>query len=155
VCGACLTMLPQRWCDRLLEALTAFALGLQSLRKGWHVLAVFGLSLLLWLTVAFCNVLIFHAFDLDVPLMAALFILVVQIISAAVPSGPGFIGTYHAGVVAGLAVFEVAQELALSVAMLMHASFFFPFILVGLLFLWGESLSLRDLRMVRAPNLER
>jgi uncharacterized membrane protein YbhN (UPF0104 family) len=58
------------------------------------------------------------------PPVAALFLLVMQIVSAAVPSGPGFIGTYHAAVVAGLAVFDVAPELALSVAIVIHASFF-------------------------------
>jgi hypothetical protein len=153
--GYCLTVLPHHWRERLLSALTAFALGLQALRKGRHVLAVFGLSLFMWLIIAFCNLLIFYAFDLDLPPVAALFLLVVQIVSATVPSGPGFIGTYHAAVVAGLAVFEVTQELALSVAILMHASFFFPFVLVGFLFLWGESLSLRDLSMAKARNPER
>jgi hypothetical protein len=69
-----------------------------------------------------------------------------------VPSAPGYIGTFHAAVVAGLALFQVSQELALSMAIMMHATFFFPFIILGLYFLWGESLSLRDLRAVQAPR---
>ena len=95
---------------------------------------------------AFSNLLIFYAFDLHLPMFAAFFILMVQILGVLIPSSPGFVGTYHAAVVAGLAVFEVTQELALSIAILMHAAFFFPCILVGLIFLWGENLTLRELR---------
>ena len=68
-----------------------------------------------------------------------------QIFGVMIPSSPGYIGTYHAAVVIGLGAFAVTDERALSVALMMHAAFFFPTILVGLIFLWVESLSLRDL----------
>jgi hypothetical protein len=38
------------------------------------------------------------------------------------------------------------------VALVMHASFFFPFILVGLVCLWKESLSLHDLWTIKAQD---
>jgi uncharacterized membrane protein YbhN (UPF0104 family) len=96
--------------------------------------------------VAFSNVCVFYAFGLRLPFIAAFLVLGMQMLGVTIPAAPGFIGTYHAAVVAGLAVFEVATELALSMAIVMHATFFFPFLLIGLLFLWWESLSLRDLR---------
>jgi uncharacterized membrane protein YbhN (UPF0104 family) len=150
--GYGLHVLPAAWRGRLLHALTAFAAGLQAFRKGGHLMAVLGLSLLLWAMIAYSNVLVFRAFNSQLPVMAACFILVVQVLSATVPSAPGYIGTFHAAVVAGLALFQVSQELALSMAIMMHATFFFPFIILGLYFLWGESLSLRDLRAVQAPR---
>jgi uncharacterized membrane protein YbhN (UPF0104 family) len=97
--------------------------------------------------MALSNFLILCAFGLHLPLYAAFFFLVVQILGVMIPASPGFIGTYHAAIIAGFTVFEVPQELALSVAIIMHATFFFPFILVGLIFLWWENLSLRDLRV--------
>jgi uncharacterized protein (TIRG00374 family) len=151
--SGCLVVLPQRWRHRLMTALASFALGLQALNQGWHMITVLVLSLLLWAVVAFSNVFVFYGFELQLPLTAAFFILVVQILGVVIPSSPGFIGTYHAAVVAGLAVFEVAPELALSIAIMMHAAFFFPFILVGLVFLWRESLSLRELRAVNVRRL--
>ncbi|RMF89067.1 MAG: UPF0104 family protein, partial [Nitrospinota bacterium] len=44
-----LAFLPQPWLDRLSELLLSFALGLQSIRKGQHLLLIFSLSLGLWL----------------------------------------------------------------------------------------------------------
>jgi hypothetical protein len=150
----CLIFLPKRWRECLLEALHSFVQGLQAIKRGWHLMSILLLSLCLWAAVALSNFLIFYAFGLRLPFFAAFFILVVQVLSVMVPSSPGFIGTYHAAVVAGLAVFEVTQELALSVAIMMHATFFLPFILIGLFFLWSESFSLRDLRTMKTQSFE-
>jgi uncharacterized protein (TIRG00374 family) len=149
-----LPILPVSWRVRLLHALTAFASGLQAFRQGRYLVAVLVLSLLLWSLIAFSNMLVFWAFGLRLPVMAAFFVLVVQVLSASVPSGPGYIGTFHAAVVAALAVFHIPQELALSMAIMMHAAFFIPFIVMGLLFLWGESLSWRELSAVKTPELK-
>jgi glycosyltransferase 2 family protein len=148
----CLAFLPARWLDHLDAMLSTFAAGLQTLQKGHHLLPVLGLSLFLWLVVGLSNMLVLHAFDLHFPLYAIGLILVLQTFGAVVPSGPGFIGTYHATVIAALAIFSVPRELALSVALVMHAAFFFPFILVGLVFLWKESLSLHDLWTIKAQD---
>jgi uncharacterized protein (TIRG00374 family) len=148
----CLAFLPERWLASLVEMLKAFALGLQGLNKGRHVLSVLGLSLSLWTAMALSNFLILCAFDLHLPLYAAFFFLVVQLLGVMIPASPGFIGTYHAAIIAGFTVFDVPPELALSVAIMMHATFFFPFILVGLIFLWWENLSLRDLRIPKAAS---
>jgi uncharacterized protein (TIRG00374 family) len=148
----CLAFLPIRWLDHLCAMLSTFATGLQTLQKGHHLLPVLGLSLCLWIVVGLSNMLVLHAFDLHFPLYAIGLILVLQTFGAVIPSGPGFIGTYHAAVIAALAIFNVPHELALSVALVMHASFFFPFILVGLVYLWKESLSLHDLWTIKTPD---
>jgi uncharacterized protein (TIRG00374 family) len=148
-----LVLLPQKWQHHLSATWTSFVLGLQVFRKGRHVIAMLVLSFLLWSMVAFSNVCVFYAFGLRLPLIAAFLVLGMQILGVAIPAAPGFIGTYHAAVVAGLAIFEVATDLALSMAIVMHATFFFPFLLVGLIFLWRESLSLRDLRMANVRRL--
>jgi hypothetical protein len=154
----CLAFLPARWLDRLCAMLSTFAVGLQTLKQGHHLLPIVGLSFFLWLVVGLTNMLVLQAFDLYFPLYAIGLILVLQSFGAIIPSGPGFIGTYHAAVMVALAVFGVTQELALSVALVMHASFFFPFIVVGLIFLWTESLSLHDLWVIKthphAPALQ-
>ncbi len=104
--------------------------------------------------MALTNVLVLRSFDLHLPLYAAFFFLVVQVLGAIIPSSPGFFGTYHAAIIAGFTVFEVSQEVALSVAVIMHAAFFFPFVVVGLIFLWSENLSLGELRSVKASRLK-
>jgi uncharacterized protein (TIRG00374 family) len=148
----CLAFLPARWLDYLCTMLSTFAAGLQTLQKGHHLLPVLGLSLFLWIVVGLSNMLVLHAFDLHFPLYAIGLVLIFQTFGAVIPSGPGFIGTYHAAVIAVLGIFSVPHALSLSVALVMHASFFFPFILVGLVFLWQESLSLHDLWTIKAPE---
>jgi len=79
-------------------------------------------------------------------------LLVFQGFGITIPSSPGFIGTYHAAVVAGLAVFGISYELAIGVAIIMHAAFFLPFIVLGLVFLWTEHVSLQEVWSVKAKN---
>lgn len=149
----CLGFLPARWVNKLVEALTSFALGLQTLKRGQHLVMITVLSLFLWLVVGLSNLCVLIAFDLQLPAYAAFLLLVVQTLGVVIPSAPGFIGTYHAAVIAGLAMFGVTREFALSVALVMHATFFFPFIAVGLVCLWKESLSLHDLWSIKAKGL--
>jgi uncharacterized membrane protein YbhN (UPF0104 family) len=52
-------------------------------------------------------------------------------IGVAIPSAPGFIGTFHLSVQYGFMFYAVSSEEALSAAILLHASFFFPTILLG------------------------
>jgi uncharacterized protein (TIRG00374 family) len=141
-----LRIVPQKWRQSASEALQTFTSALQTLRSGRHVAPIFLLSLSIWCLQALSNWLVFLSFDLQLPPLAAFFILFVQVVGVMIPASPGFIGTYHASVVAGLGYFSVAQDLALSIALSMHAAFFFPCILVGFLFLWTENLSLRQLR---------
>jgi uncharacterized protein (TIRG00374 family) len=148
-----LSFLPMQWREGLIQALRSFAVGLDAIKQGWNLVSIILLSLLLWLAVGLSNSLVFYAFDLQLPLFAAFFILVVQVVGVMIPSSPGYVGTYHAAVIAGLAVFEVTREMALSVAIMMHAAFFFPFILAGLFFLWGESFTFRELSSVKAQNV--
>lgn len=149
----CLAFLPERWLEKIITTLQAFTVGLQVMRRGKHLLTIVVLSLLLWMLGVLINFFILQAFDLYLPLYAPFYFLVVQILGVSVPSSPGFIGTYHAAVVIGFTIFQVPQALALSVAIIMHAAFFFPFILVGLYFLWRENLSLRKLWSVQATEL--
>lgn len=141
-----LAFLPAAWLARLSTALTAFAPGLQTFRGGWHVLLILALSGLQWVVLAVNNGLILHALGLHLPVHAIAVLVIVEILGVLLPSAPGFIGTYHAAVVAGLTLFGVPQEHALSAAVLIHAAFFFPYIFLGGGFLWWERLSLQDLR---------
>ena len=150
---SCLGFLPAPWLNRLVAALTSFAIGLQTLKKGQHWVMITVLSLGLWVVVGLSNLCVLVAFHLQLPPYAAFLLLVVQTLGVVIPSAPGFIGTYHAAVIAGLAIFGVTREFALSVALVMHATFFFPFIAVGLVCLWKESLSLHDLWSIKTKGL--
>lgn len=140
-----LSKFPEKQLKNIREKLQAFVVGLQSMKKGGHLFQILLTSSLLWLTMVFANFLVLRSFHLDLPVYAPFVLLVAQVLGVMIPSSPGFIGTYHAAVVASFALFEVPGELALSAAIVMHASFFFPFILIGFIFLWRENMGLQAL----------
>jgi len=146
--------LPQRWSERITGALEAFSFGLQAVKKGRHLIGLFSFSLLLWSVFAFSNYIVLSSFDLDFPVSAAFYFLIFQVLGVMIPASPGFIGTYHGAVVAGFAVFRVSTEMAFSVAVMMHAVFFIPFISLGLICLWKENLSFRNLRHAKIQALQ-
>ena len=145
-----LAFLPIRWQGGAVNWIESFAFGLRTIRSGHQAITVFLQSLLLWLAFAASNYLILEAFSLQLPLYAALLFLLFQVLGVTLPSSPGFIGTYHAAVVAACSLFNVSNEMALGVAITMHAAFFFPFIIAGFVFLWREDLTLRSLRSLDA-----
>jgi uncharacterized protein (TIRG00374 family) len=141
----CLGFLPARWLAHLTTLVQAFASGLAGLHERWRVLLLLCQSLALWMLMAGSDMLVLGAFGLHLPLFGVCFVLVVHVLGVMIPAAPGFLGTYHAAVVVGLAVFGVSRELAFSIALVMHAVFFFPSLVLGGVFLWKEHLSLRDL----------
>lgn len=141
----CMKPFPASWGKKLLALLESFVSGLGAVRFGTHLLPIVFYSLVLWGSYAMGNALIMKAFQMDLPRYVPFYLLVAQAIGVAIPSSPGFVGTYHAAVVAGLAAFKIPTEIALSFAILSHFLLITPIILYGLALLWKEHLSLQTL----------
>ncbi len=145
-----LPFLPDRTRSRLADVVDNFGAGMQTIRTVEHLTSTFVLSLVLWFTYAVSNYLVIRSFDLELPLYASFLFVVFQVLGVTLPSSPGFIGTYHAAVVVGFALLGVSQDIAVSVAIVMHAAFFFPFIVLGFILVWRENLSIRTLSELEA-----
>jgi len=137
---------PARFRARSSDWIDSFLSGLQTVRTGHRFLVLFAQSLILWLAFAASNYFILQSFGLQLPWYASFLLLVFQVLGVTIPSSPGFIGTYHAAVVAALALFGIPGDLAITVGITMHAAFFIPYIVAGLLCLWKEDLSFSGLR---------
>jgi uncharacterized protein (TIRG00374 family) len=137
--------LPEKWGGETVDVLGSFVTGLNVIRPDRQFLSIIFYSFLLWGGYAFGNGLILKAFEIDLPLYVPFYLLVVQAVGVAVPSSPGFVGTYHAAVVAGLAAFHVPPEISLSFAILSHFLLIVPIILYGMVLLWKEQVSLHSL----------
>jgi glycosyltransferase 2 family protein len=93
--------------------------------------ALVAVSLLVW---ALCSVAVWLvAFSTDITLspVEALFVAAVLNLGVAIPSAPGFIGTYQLLGVSALAVLGVANEEALAFALVMHAVWYVPTTVIG------------------------
>lgn len=98
-----------------------------AMREGWvditrrHQLAkVAMLTAAIPISAAATNYLVFRSFDLPVPAVTALVLLVVLQVGTAVVSVPGNVGVFHYLTVVTLAAWDVPQPTAVAVAIVLH-----------------------------------
>lgn len=131
--------------------ISSFAAGLGTIKGNKDLIYIALWSLTLWMVSALSLHIIFFAFNIHLPFFAPFLLIVFQAFGVALPASPGFIGTYHAATIAGLTLFGITKGQALSMAIVMHASFFFPTIALGMSLLWLEGLSLAQIRNISEP----
>jgi uncharacterized protein (TIRG00374 family) len=96
-----------------------------------HLLVWIGLSLGAWAMWAVAALLIAHSLDVELSLTDALFVTAVLNLGSAVPSSPGYVGTYEWLGVASLGLLDVGHEQALAFTILVHAAWYVPTTLFG------------------------
>jgi len=137
--------LPASFSEKIIPLLGSFISGIRLSSKPGELVALLFTSALIWITATWPVDLLLKAFGIDLPITAAMFILVFLVFAVMVPASPGYVGTYHAACMYGLMAFNVPKEQALSVALVIHAINFFPVILLGFFFLWREKISFASL----------
>lgn len=143
-------LVSNRLAQRVGVVIDSFIDGLQILRQGPRMIGVLAFSFLLWLVNGLSIYIALLSFNINLPFVASLLVMAITGFGVTIPSSPGFVGTFHASCVIGLALFSISQTDALSFAIVYHASQFIPITLVGLLYLWMDHLSLSDIRQVDA-----
>ncbi len=104
-----------------------------------------GISLATWGMWALAAWLVGRAVGVELTPLEAVFVTAVLNLGVAIPSSPGFIGTYQWLGVSALALFDVPTEEALAFSILMQAVWYVPTLLVG-----GALLVRRGVRRVRS-----
>jgi uncharacterized protein (TIRG00374 family) len=105
---------------------------------------LWGWSVVTWGAGIMANQLTMMAVGIRVPVVAAVFLLVVLQIGTKLPSSPGNMGVFHYLVVLSLSVFSVEKDLALSCGLVLHAVVVLLPSLIGAFYLWRESYSLSE-----------
>src|SRR6185503_9723880 len=106
--------------------------GLLVLRTPSRLGGVVFWSLVLWLVNALGFYIGFAAFDIPVSYLGALLLQGLLILGISIPSTPGFFGPFEAVIVAVLALYGVANDVAFSYAIAYHITSFLPITLLGL-----------------------
>ena len=98
-----------------------------AMREGWvditrrrQLAKIAVLTAVIPITAAATNYLVFRSFDLPVPAVTALVLLVVLQVGTAVVSVPGNVGVFHYLTVVTLAAWDVPQPTAVAVAIVLH-----------------------------------
>jgi glycosyltransferase 2 family protein len=123
-----------------------FAEGLGVLRSIRQALLVLLLTLTIWSVEAIAVTLVMRSLNLNLPWLAALFLLVVLSLSFILPAAPGGVGTYEFFVVAAMVPFALDNSRAVGLALVLHANMYVTSGILGLVCLWSENLSLRELK---------
>lgn len=126
--------------------LVAGAQGLSTLRHPRQLAVVIAGTLLAWAAVAAGGLLIAEAIGLDLSAGEMIFTIAVASLGTAIPSAPGFVGTYHWLVASSVQLFGADPSSALAFAIALHAAWFVPTTVVGLALLTHRGLTLASLR---------
>lgn len=121
-----------RFVERGRRLLESFMSGLGALRSPVRFAKVLGWALVMWLVNGLSFWIGFLAVGIDAPYTAALFLMGVIAISVAIPSSPGFFGVFEAAALAGLTLYGVKSDLAVSWALGFHLLAFLPITFIGL-----------------------
>lgn len=143
----------ERWVAPKLKTLIV---GFESLGSTKVILCAGGLSVGIWLMSAASVHVWFWAFDLKLPVHAALVVVGFLAFGTALPSAPGFVGAYHYFVVLALTkVYGVDPVQAAAVALVGHAVTVVPVTIVGLPLLLREKGLLRwQQKSLEVPHQE-
>lgn len=125
--------------------LVSFASGLSVLRSPRRFAAVFFWALLHWLLNALAFWIAFSAVGIRAPFGLALFTQGIIAIGVAIPSSPGFFGTFEAFGKLALGVYGFSQTIALTWAVGFHLLSFIPITLIGAYYFAHAGLSFTEL----------
>lgn len=126
---------------RFLHSVGAVTLGPRLLRMvGW--------TAMIWGTWAFGAWAIAEGMNLTVGPLELLFVAGLVNVGLAIPSSPGFVGTYQWLVVAGLGLFAVDASPAFAFSVVLQLAWLIPQTIVGLVLLPHLGMSLRGVRRV-------
>jgi uncharacterized protein (TIRG00374 family) len=140
--GVLLKPFPKSISDRIIPLLGSFIDGIRISSVGRHIVAMLLSSIAVWVFCVIPVDLVLQGFNIQLPITASMFILVLLVFAVMVPASPGYIGTYHSACFMGLSAFGIDKSTALSVALVIHGIGFFPVTLAGFYYLWRNKLNL-------------
>jgi len=144
--GLILSPLPQKISAKLLGFASSIVAGLMLLRYPRLLVPALAYTLILWLMLAAPLYILALAVGHPVSFTAALFVNGLICLAIAVPSAPGYVGTFHYAIQVGFGVLlGMSQEKALALAVIFHGVTFAFTVLYCLTFLVRGRVSLLDL----------
>ncbi|TVP47864.1 MAG: UPF0104 family protein [Gemmatimonadales bacterium] len=138
--------LPERAARLLVNGLRSFLGGLTALQSPRLLVGALAWSFAFWGWNAVSFWIAMHAFGIQESYVTALFVQAIIALGVAVPSAPGFFGTFHAAAVVALVeVYGVGENATLAFAFGYHLGGFIPVTVLGLWYAARMGLSMRDL----------
>lgn len=123
ICAAWAARVDRPWASHGLDLFRRFLDGLWVLRGGAQAASLLALSVLLWGVAIFSFHVLADGFALGLTPIQTTLVFVMVLFGIAIPSAPGFVGTFHGFCVAGLTLVAGTEPmLAAAYATLLHGS---------------------------------
>jgi glycosyltransferase 2 family protein len=126
--------------------------GLTGVRSPGSALRLALLTVLAWTCLFTGFWLVTRSLGIDLGAAEVVFLTTVISLGTALPSLPGFVGTFHWVASTVLQVFDVPLSQAVAAAVVLHALSFVPTTLIGLPIMLREGLGLRAIRGAAGPG---
>jgi hypothetical protein len=149
---------PARFGNYVIDVLGRFGDGLGALKGGAHLFWIGFYSIVVWFVLSPIPVLAgFWALGIDFgspfeTLVAAWITLAATGMAVAIPSAPGFFGTYHAACKLALEPLGVAPEVAVALGTLVHGIFWVTLTLLGFAALRSRHTSFEELEQLASES---
>lgn len=140
--GVVISFLPEGLRETTGRLVGAFLDGLAALRSPRQVLAVFLLSVVVWLLEAGMYYIIMLGFEFRQSFYVLLLATAAANLFTIAPSTPGYVGVFDFPVRATLTTFGVVESAAISYTLVLHVALWAPVTLLGVFYLWRDGLSL-------------
>jgi len=145
--------IPKNWRGKVQSTSQRFIKGLRSLSSPVDVIIIFFVSIVIWLLETGFYWFIMLAFPFNISFLTLMLMNGVLNLFTAIPSTPGYIGTFDAPGIAMLTAFGVNPEISASFTLLLHAALWLPITIVGGLFFSKAGLDWS--KEIDRANLER
>jgi len=146
--------MPDRWNSTIAKKLISFSEGLQIVSQYKKYFGLLIVSVLHWPIYISTVWFTFQAFDYTYGIIESFVVLVFITFAVAIPSAPGYVGTFHGLVVASMALFGLAGDSARAYAVVLHAVNYVPVTLVGLYYFWKRQITLKEVETEVEEPLE-
>lgn len=140
-----LTPMPDKWATIVANKIASFSEGLQIVSQYKKYFGLLLISVLHWPIYISTVWFTFQAFDYSYGIIEAFVVLVFITFAVAIPSAPGYVGTFHGLVVASMALFGLAGDSARAFSVILHAVNYIPVTLVGFYFYWKRQMTLKEI----------
>ena len=147
-----LSKLPGKFANKIDELIHRFIDGFQIIVNIKLLMYLFFLSALIWLLDVLAIYILLTAFGFTLPVMASFIVMIILIVGIAVPTAPGFIGSWHYSCILALGLFGIAKLEALSFAVVYHFLSMIIVVVLGVIFLPFNKFSVSDMKKQMNSN---
>ncbi len=136
--------------SKLVAMIEGVVHGLSVVRSPGRITAVMAWSLLIWLVNVSSFYVAFKAFDIPVNFAGAMLMQGILAFAISAPSAPGFVGVFESAIKATLLLYGIGEQVAVTYALVYHATTFVPITLLGAWSLVSTGLGLKNLKAANA-----